>query len=221
MKWLLPLLLLLLQACAPGPTRPTAAYEPPPPPPQPERQYTGGSIWQQGFNRTLFEDGRARQVGDVITIRLEERTSARKQQDTSTSRKTDVAIQNATLFGRAVQDQNTPLLANTLASENAFEGTGASSQSNQLTGTITATVTKVYPNGLMEIRGQKWLRINQGEEYVRISGLVRERDIAADNSISSTRIANARIAYSGKGTLAEANRPGWLARFFNSVIWPF
>ncbi len=217
---LLPLM-LLLQACAPNPPRPSASYEPPPLPPQPERQYAGGSIWQQGYNRPLFEDGRARNVGDVITIVLQENTSGTKKQDTTTSRKTDVSVQNATLWGRPATDGNIPFLDNTLASENSFAGAGESKLSNRLSGTITATVVRVFPNGQLEIRGQKWLQINQGHEYIQVSGLIRPRDIGPNNTIASTRIANARIAYAGRGTLEDANRPGWLARFFNSVIWPF
>ncbi len=215
--------LLLLAACAPNPPRPSASYEPPPLPPQPERRYVGGSIWQQGYVRPLFEDGRARQVGDIITIRLEEQTTGSKKQDTTTSRKTDVSIQNATLWGEpaAVGNSAIPFLNNTLASENSFAGAGESKLSNRLSGTITATVVRVFPNGQLEIRGQKWLQINQGHEYIQISGLVRPRDIGPDNTVSSTRIANARIAYAGSGSLEDANRQGWLARFFNSVVWPF
>ena len=90
-----------------------------------------------------------------------------------------------------------------------------------MNGSITVTVAEVLPNGNMIVRGEKWLTLNQGEEYIQISGIVRPQDVRTDNTIFSTLVADARIAYSGKGMLANANSPGWLARFFNSPIWPF
>ncbi|HSG61723.1 MAG TPA: flagellar basal body L-ring protein FlgH, partial [Pseudomonadales bacterium] len=102
-----------------------------------------------------------------------------------------------------------------------FTGSADSDMSNSLSGNISVTVSDVLPNGVLVIRGEKWLTLNRGEEFIRIRGLVRAEDIAADNTISSTLIADARITYSGTGELADTNRQGWLTRFFNSVVWPF
>jgi flagellar L-ring protein precursor FlgH len=92
---------------------------------------------------------------------------------------------------------------------------------NSLSGNITVTIHQVMPNGTMLVRGEKWLTLNQGDEYIRVSGLVRPQDIGPDNSIESTRLADARITYSGTGATHDANVMGWLARFFISPLWPF
>ena len=108
-----------------------------------------------------------------------------------------------------------------LDGERSFDGAGSSSQSNQLTGQITVTVAQRLPNGNLIVRGEKWLTINQGQELVRIAGIVRPQDIGQDNVVPSTRVADARISYTGRGTLADANTRGWLSRFFNSKWMPF
>ena len=192
---------------------------------------THGGIYQVGQEVRLFEDVKARRVGDLITIILSERTSASKSAKTSTDRATSIDVQTPTLLG-AVPTFNTPgflpldsnrnnTLETKLGSSNSFEGEGDSNQSNSLTGSITVTVADVLPNGNLVVRGEKWLTLNQGEEYIQISGIVRQQDVRTDNTVLSTLVADARIAYSGKGMLASANKPGWLARFFNSPIWPF
>ena len=86
---------------------------------------------------------------------------------------------------------------------------------------ITVTVAEVLPNGIIAVRGEKWMTLNTGDELVRIAGLVRADDIATDNTVSSTRIADARITYSGTGAFADASQPGWMSRFFLSPMWPF
>ena len=101
-----------------------------------------------------------------------------------------------------------------------FSGTGNASQSNSLSGSLSVVVTEQLPNGLLVIIGEKRLRLNQGDEILKISGLVRPEDIQPDNTIASTRVANASISYSGRGALADANAKGWLARFFDSAWWP-
>ncbi|MDP3368030.1 MAG: flagellar basal body L-ring protein FlgH, partial [Pseudomonas sp.] len=94
-------------------------------------------------------------------------------------------------------------------------------QSNSLSGSVTVTVAEVLPNGVLVVRGEKWLTLNTGDEMVRISGLVRADDISSSNTVSSTRIADARLTYSGTGSFADASQPGWLSRFFLSPMWPF
>lgn len=192
---------------------------------------THGGIYQVGQEVRLFEDVKARRVGDLITIILSESTSASKSAKTTTDRATSVDVQTPTLLG-AVPTFNAPgilpldsnrnnTLETKLGSSNTFEGEGDSNQSNSLRGSITVTVANVLPNGNLVVRGEKWLTLNQGEEYIQISGIVRQQDVRTDNTVLSTLVADARIAYSGKGMLASANKPGWLAKFFNSPIWPF
>jgi flagellar L-ring protein precursor FlgH len=105
--------------------------------------------------------------------------------------------------------------------ETEFDGQGDSRQSNRLQGDLSVTVAQRLPNGNLLVRGQKWIAINQGQEYVRIQGIVRPIDIDPDNSISSLKVADAQISYGAKGALADANKPGLLARFFNAPWMPF
>lgn len=180
-----------------------------------------GTIFRAGTGLALFEDLRARRVGDILTINLVEATNATKSSTTSTKKSTDAAINNATVLGYPVTRDGVPILSGSLGAEQVFSGEGGATQSNRLEGSVTVTVVERLPNGNLFVRGEKWLTLNQGKEYVRVSGIVRPYDILADNSVSSEKVANARIEYAGKGALADANRMSWLARFFNSPWLPF
>ena len=180
-----------------------------------------GAIYQVGHDVALFENSVARRVGDTLTIRLNESTNASKSSSTSTSKSTAAEIAGPTVAGRPVTVNGIEVLSGSLNSDTSFDGQGGSSQSNKLTGEVTVTVAQRLPNGNLLIRGQKWIAINQGKEYVRIQGIVRPIDIDPDNSISSLKVADAMISYGGKGALADANSPGLLARFFNSKWMPF
>lgn len=170
-----------------------------------------GSIFQAGSGLVLYADQRARQVGDTVTVNLVERTDASKQSSTSSARDSSISLPTGTLLGSAL-DFNT-----NLSGKQGFDGKGESSQSNRLSGSITVTVHEVLPNGNLRVRGEKWMTLNQGEEFIRVAGMIRPRDIGPDNSVPSFRLADARISYSGKGTLADANQIGWLARFFQII----
>lgn len=189
------------------------------------QEVTGG-IYRAGQEIMLFEDLKARRIGDTITVKLSERTNATKSADTEASRSQETTIANPTLYGVAPQF-NVPLVSNDntlaaqLSSSNEFDGSGKSSQSNSLTGDITVTVADVFPNGNMYVRGEKRLNFNQGNEYVKIAGIVRPYDIGPDNTVLSTKLADATIMYNGDGVVADANKIGWLARFFIGVISPF
>lgn len=190
-----------------------------------------GSIYQAGHDIRLFEDSRARRVGDLLTINLVETTSASKQSATELSKSNDTSVANPTILGTTPQFNTPgilPLASNQnnnlgfgLSSDNEFSGDSSSSQSNSLTGSITVTVAEVLPNGYMVIRGEKVTSLNQGHEYVRISGIVRPTDIRPDNTVPSTQIADAQITYTGSGSTADTNKIGWLARFFISSLFPF
>ena len=222
-------LLWLLSGCAsmqPAPSDYRPAYPPvSSPPPQ-----TSGAIYQAGYGVALFEDIKARRVGDTITIVLQERTQASKDAKTETSKENDINVANPTLLGSELRfdtpflphaDNRSSTLGTSMSSDQKFKGEGTSSQGNSLTGNITVTVVDVLGNGNLVVRGEKWLTLNQGDEYIQISGIVRPIDVRSDNTVLSGQVADARITYSGKGMVADSNKMGWLSRFFASVIWPF
>lgn len=211
-----------LSACAgQAPRDDERSYEPVMPPEPEPQERVSGSIFQPQYAGSLTEDRRARRVGDILTVRLVERTDASKNASTNSSRDSETTLTPPTIFGRGVTHRGTNILDVDMGSSRSFEGQGGSSQSNRLEGEITVTVARQLPNGNLMIQGEKWLTLNQGEEMIRIAGIVRPQDISPDNSVASNRVADARITYSGKGTLANANQPGWLARFFQSPLSPF
>ncbi|HEX7817104.1 flagellar basal body L-ring protein FlgH [Dyella sp.] len=179
-----------------------------------------GSIYHDAQNMELFSDPRAHRVGDILTITLIESTQASKKSETSTSKTDKSGIDAPTILGQSLKFGGKAANISTNAAR-TFDGNGSSSQSNQLTGQITVTVAQRLSNGNLMVRGEKWLTINQGQELVRISGIVRAQDIGQDNSVPSTRVADARITYAGRGTLADANTKGWLSRFFSSKWMPY
>lgn len=189
-------------------------------PEEPVSSPTTGSIYQAGRDMRLFEDRTARRIGDILTIRLVERTVASKKASTSVDKSSEINLSNPILFGEPVSIDGYNLEVE-VEGNRVHAGAGASDQSNSLSGQISAVVVGVYPNGNLVIRGEKMLTLNQGEEFVQISGVVRTDDIRADNSVLSTQVADAKITYAGKGALADANATGWLGRFFLSPLWPF
>ena len=194
-----------------------AAAEPEPLPPRPA---ANGAIYQAGYDLQLFENPVARRIGDILTVLLVESTDASKKSSTTTKKSSSADIKGPTVLGRQITMGGTEILSAGLDSASKFDGAGASSQSNSLDGTLSVTVVQRLENGNLVVRGEKWITINQGREFVRLSGIVRPVDIAPDNSISSSKVANARIAYSGRGAVADATAPGFLARFFNSKWTP-
>jgi len=209
----------LLSACVASPSR--HAPELPPEAAAVATPASDGSIFAAGGGMSLFEDQKAHRVGDLLTVLLVEKTAAEKKANTSTSKKTSEDIVNPTLFGRPLSVNGTGVLGFDLGSQQSFNGSGASTQSNALSGSVTVFVTRVLPNGNLVVRGEKQLSLNQGSEKVSLEGVVRPVDIATNNTVSSDRVANAKITYAGSGAVADANSMGWLARFFNSVLFPF
>jgi flagellar L-ring protein FlgH len=188
------------------------------PPPVPR---TDGAIYQQGQQIELFADLKARRVGDVLTIRLTETTSASKSAVTKTAKTTTVNNTGPTVFGRTITTSGVPIFTTSLAGADAFDGEGSSTQANSLAGSLTVTVMEVQSNGNLVVQGDKTLKLNQGDEFVHVSGVVRRADIATDNTVTSDKVADAHISYSGKGVINSSNSMGWLARFFNSVFAPY
>jgi flagellar L-ring protein precursor FlgH len=188
------------------------------PPPVPR---TDGAIYQAGQQMELFADLKARRVGDILTIKLNESTAASKNAETKTSKATAVANTGPTIFGKTITTKGVPILNTSMTGSDSFDGNGAVTQSNSLAGSLTVTVTDVQANGNLVVQGDKTLKLNQGDEYVHIAGVIRPADIATDNTVTSDKIADAHISYSGKGVVDSTNRMGWLARFFNSPFAPF
>ncbi|KAA3627625.1 MAG: flagellar basal body L-ring protein FlgH [Proteobacteria bacterium] len=196
------------------------AYAPPRPALPETSRVNNGAIYQTGFGVRLFEDQRARRVGDILTITLQETTNATKSNSTKTAKDNEVDIAGPTLLGGPVTKDGKEFLAANLDSNQEFEGSGESSQSNRLTGNITVTVVEVLPNGYLMVRGEKVLTLNRGDEFVRLSGIVRPVDIRSNNTVLSTQVADAQIIYSGSGEVADASKHGWLSKFF-LAFWPF
>lgn len=197
------------------------SYEPPAPVTMASAPVTSGAIYQAGLEVRLFEDLKAGRVGDILTIRLVERTAASKNSATSVAKVTEATMGNPTVFGQVLTKDGQPLFEGSLDGESSFDGVGSSSQSNSLVGDITVTVVERFPNGNLRIRGEKWVNINQGKEFIRLSGIIRPYDISPDNSVLSSKVADAQIAYSSKGVMAAANRMGLISRFFNSILHPY
>jgi len=183
----------------------------------PQAPIANGSIYQAANGYSALTNGaRAAMVGDIVTITLVERTQASKANSASTDRSGNIgltppSVGPLSLFSSAEA---------TMSGGGTFGGKGAAAQSNQLNGEISVTIAQIYPNGTMLIRGEKLLTLNRGDENISVTGLIRSADISPDNRVASTRVADARITYSGKGEIAKASRQGWLNRFF-SILSPF
>lgn len=187
----------------------------------PQGEPTGAILQPGGPSMALFEDVKARQVGDILTVLLAESTDAAKSSDTSLGKNSRTSIPNPILAGKLRDFGDDNSLEFELSSDSEFEGESESNQSNSLQGSITVTVTQVLPGGNLYVQGEKWIQINQGSEFIRLQGVVRPVDISSNNAVLSTKIADARISYSGTGSTADVNRAGWLSRFFISPWWPF
>lgn len=178
-----------------------------------------GAIYQaaNGY-QPLFEDRRARAVGDILTVVINEKQSASRSADSSAERAGSASASAPHIFGlpgKMVQDTNL-----SLSSSSKFEGKGGSSADNAFTGTITVTVVEVLSNGNLVVSGEKQIGINRNSETIRLSGVVNPVTIVAGNTVSSTQIADARMDFKGKGYIDEVQTMGWLARFFLTFL-PF
>lgn len=212
-------LLILLQGCT-AMSRPRAepddpAYAPVRAQAMMQRDPQSGAIYQSSRNYNFYGDTVALNVGDILTVTLKESTRASKNAETKINKDSDISLPEPNILGK-----NDFGIATSIKNERDFNGKAEADQSNSLAGSITVTVTEVLPNGVLKVRGEKWLSLTNGDEYVRLTGLVRPQDIAPGNVVASSRIADARIAYGGTGDFDQANQMGWLARFFNSEWWP-
>ena len=205
---------LLLVGCTTIESRMEKAPPPIPVMPQPEAP-RAGAISAPSNGLALFEDAKARNIGDLLTIKLIESTSAQKSATTDTTKDDNVTLGKLGVFGHSINS------AASVGGKRAFAGKGDSAQSNSLNGSITVAVVQRLSNGNLQVQGEKQVQINQGSEYIRLDGVIRPADVAPDNTVTSDRVANARISYTGRGQLADANTQGWITRFFSSPWMPF
>nr|WP_242539717.1 flagellar basal body L-ring protein FlgH [Trinickia mobilis] len=176
---------------------------------------TSGGLFVDQAPWSLTSDNHAFRPGDTLTVLLEEDTQARKKAGTSFGKKSSVDVKPGVLATMTLPFDTS------MGASRGFDGSGTSEQQNALRGEITVVVHRVLPNGLLEVKGEKMLALNQGEEAVRLSGYVRTSDIDTNNRVSSQRIANSNIQYVGRGALADSNQAGWLTRALNSAFMPF
>lgn len=177
-----------------------------------ERLMPTGGIYSTSSKGLFASDRRAAQVGDILTVDFSERFAASKSQASGSSKSDsfEVDIPDVVSFGF----DDARLGGGTTRS---FSGKGNASQSNSLTGRVSVSVTRILPGGNLEIVGQKKLTLNNGQEYIRLRGLVRPEDISADNIVRSDRIAHAEIKYVGAGDIADSGKKGWLSRSLDTV----
>ena len=207
-------LVLALGGCAQIPKKPIVQQPMTAVPPVPPHAQTPGSIYNPGYaGRPLFEDQRPRNIGDILTIVIQENINATKSSGANTNRSSATSFSTTSagflsgLFGKANLNSQ---------GANTFQGTGGANASNTFNGVITVTVTNVLPNGNLVVSGEKQMLINQGNEFVRFSGVVNPNTISGLNAVYSP-VADAKIEYSAKGYIDEAETMGWLQRFFLNV----
>lgn len=182
--------------------------------PAAESRVATGSIFNANAKTGLFTtDQRARGVGDLLTVSFAENFAATKSQSTATSKSDDFSVtlpfDQARLSGKL-----------TAATAQDFSGSGQAAQSNSFRGQLSVSVVRVFANGNMEVMGQKMITLNNGNEYVRVRGIVRPEDISADNIVVSSKLADAEITYTGAGQIADTARMGWLS-FLIRAVAPF
>lgn len=180
-----------------------------------------GAIFRPEMNVGLFDDNNARNIGDVLTIVLNENTNASSSANTSATKDQKVDLPSPKLAGDKVTKNGKEILNNEIEAGREFNGQGTSAQNSSFSGTISVTVAKVLPNRNLVIRGEKLVRLNQAEEFIRFSGIVRPQDIKPDNTVESNRVANVHVMYAGNGTISAANSMGALGRFFQGKAWPY
>lgn len=181
----------------------------------PSQAPTGG-IYQTSMGDVFFGDQKASKVGDILTINLNETTTSTKANAATVSKSSSATIENPTVLGQEIK------IDTTLPQQGTdFSGNASANQNNSLNGTISVTVYRAFPNGQLAVRGEKWLRLNQGDEYIRFSGVVRKQDISPNNTVESERVADARITYSGTGDVAAGSEQGWVSRLLNSSDMPY
>lgn len=179
-----------------------------------------GSLFKANYVNNIYSDSKAHRVGDIISVILSESTQANKSAKTEISKENSATLSPMVGLGGNPITYNGNSLQFGLDQTSEFTGDSKADQGNSLSGNISVHVLRVLSNGNLMIRGEKWMTLNNGDEYVRLTGIIRSKDISSSNTIMSNKVANARIQYAGTGTFADAQEQGWLTKFFNSSWWP-
>lgn len=221
----MPLLLSLIAVTAGGCAKrgmvKDSGYEATPPPKKEVVVRHNGAIYQPGMRVGLFEDVTARHVGDILTIVLVEQTSATSSSETSAEKEQNVDMPPPKVAGDDVTADGRQVLENEVSANRDFKGSGDSEQSHSFEGRISVTVAEVLPNDYLVVKGEKLITLNQANDYIRFSGIVRIQDIRPDNTVQSGQVANVHLSYAGEGDLSSANQMGSLGRFFQSPAYPY
>lgn len=180
-----------------------------------------GAIYQEGMPLSLFEDTTARRKGDVVTIKLIEAASALASSDTKASKEQNVELPPPKIAGGSVTQNDKQVLENQVAAGRDFTGSGESNQAHNFQAVIAVSVVDVLPNNYLVVSGEKLISLNQSNDFIRFSGIIRPQDIALDNTIESQKVANVKISYAGQGVLHSSNTMGPLAKFFQSPAYPY
>ena len=179
-----------------------------------------GTIFNAANGSLFSMETKAQVVGDIITVEFAESFQATKSQNAATAKSSDRAVTLPSALDLILpsgQDSTKASAALGASNKKSFTGSGSSAQSNSLTGQVSVHVVRVFQNGNLEILGQKKLTLSNGDEYIRVHGIVRPQDINALNVVSSDRIANANIQYVGAGDIASSGKKGWLTRILDTV----
>ena len=180
-----------------------------------------GSLFKAHYVNNIYSDSKAHRVGDIISVILSESTQANKNAKTELKKANETTLDPVIGLGGVPVTVGGQSLQFGVSQDSNFKGDSKADQGNSLSGNISVHVLKVLANGNLMIRGEKWLTLNNGDEYIRLTGVIRSKDINSNNTILSNKVANARIQYAGTGTFADINEQGWLTKFFNSTWWPF
>ncbi len=186
-----------------------------------ERIVPSGSLFKPNYVNNIYSDSKAHRVGDIISVILSEKTQAKKNAKTELKKENETTLDPVTGLGGLPVTVGGQSLQFGISQNSQFKGDSKADQGNSLSGNISVHVLKVLPNGNLMIRGEKWLTLNNGDEYIRLTGVIRSKDINSNNTILSNKVANARIQYAGTGSFADTNEQGWAVKFFNSSWWPF
>ncbi len=222
-KFFLVFIMLIGYGCA---TR-SPTYVPNLVPPEPEkisRIDNPGSLFQPADARFLFEDNRAKRVGDIVLVRILEDSSATSKSDTKSEKKYNISAGVSSFFGKKkvlglpMPVGNTPILGAT--NNNKLDTSGETSRETTITATVAARIIRIFPNGLMELQGVREIMVNGEKQIITVQGLIRARDIGPDNSITSNQLADAKIYVYGAGVLSDKQKQGWMGKLVDK-LWPF
>lgn len=194
---------------------------------EPEEAYDNpGSLFSEASSQYIFDDNRARKVGDIVLVKIVETSKSKSKVDTKSERESTNSIGVSAFFGKSKVGLGSykgtigadPILSTSTVTEH--DATGETKRENYVTATMGARILQVLPNGVMQVQGAREIKVNDETQYMVVTGLIRQRDIDSDNSILSTQMADSRVDYYGKGELANKQKSGWLTRLLD-IVWPF